>query len=307
MNKPELSPLALSVSIIIPAYYEAQAIGPIIGRIQAVMQHCGNPYEIIVVNDGSRDETAQRAEQAGARVISHPYNIGNGAAVKTGIRHAAGDYIVLMDADGQHPPEDIPRLLDSLGTYDMVVGARGKNSETSWHRDLANFIYNTLATYVSGRKIEDLTSGFRAIRTEVAKSFVYLLPNTFSYPTTITLAVIRSGYSLNYVPFTAPERIGKSKIKLFRDGSRFFLIILRVATLFSPMKIFLPVSFLMFLTGFGYGLFKVLFLGSRYGPTSAMLMTMAIITFMMGLISEQVAQLRYERASAYQVGTEPEL
>lgn len=285
------------VSIVIPAYHEAEAIGPIIGRIRVVMKNSGQAYEIVVVDDGSRDNTAECAKVAGARVISHPYNIGNGAAVKTGIRHAVGDFIILMDADGQHPPEDIPRFLESLGPYDMVVGARTSKSESSWHRNVANKIYNLLASYVSGRKIEDLTSGFRAIKTEVARSFIYLLPNTFSYPTTITLAVIRSGYSLKYIPFTAPERVGKSKIKLFRDGSRFLLIILRISTLFSPMKIFLPVSIMMFLTGFGYGLFKVLFLGSRYGPTSAMLMTVAIVMFMMGLISEQIAQLRFERST----------
>jgi glycosyltransferase involved in cell wall biosynthesis len=306
MNKAVQSVPASLVSIIIPAYKEAQAIGPIVGRIRAVMQEARFPYEIIVVNDGSEDETAQAAKDAGAKVVSHPYNIGNGAAVKTGIRHAAGDSIVLLDADGQHPPEDIPRLLDLLGTYDMVVGARTSKSQTSWHRDVANYIYNTLATYVSGRKIEDLTSGFRAIKTEVARNFINLLPNTFSYPTTITLAVIRSGYSLKYIPFVAPERIGKSKIKLLRDGSRFLLIILRVSTLFSPMKIFLPLSLLMFLTGFGYGLFKVVFLGSRYGPTSAMLMTVAILMFMMGLVSEQVAQLRFERAQSSLIYSESE-
>lgn len=294
------------VSILIPAYFEGEAIGSIVSRIREVMQSSGQAYEVIVINDGSKDDTAECAEKAGAKVISHPYNIGNGAAVKTGIRHAVGDSIVLMDADGQHPPEDIPRLLEFLGQYDMVVGARTAQSETSWHRDVANKVYNLLASYVSGYKIEDLTSGFRAIKTEVARSFIYLLPNTFSYPTTITLAVIRSGYSLKYVPFTAPERVGKSKIKLFRDGSRFLLIILRISTLFSPMKIFLPVSVMMFLTGFGYGLFKVLFLDSRYGPTSAMLMTVAVVMFMMGLISEQIAQLRFERSTPTTTNFEPE-
>jgi hypothetical protein len=161
---------------------------------------------------------------------------------------------------------------------------------------MANRIYNWLATYICGRKIEDLTSGFRAIKADIARGFVYLLPNTFSYPTTLTLAIVRSGYSLAYVPIKTARRVGRSKIKLLQDGSRFLLIILRIATFFSPMKVFLPASVLMFLVGFGYGLFKVIFLNSRYGPTSAMVMTVAVLVFLMGLVSEQVAQLRFGRS-----------
>jgi Glycosyltransferases involved in cell wall biogenesis len=259
------------------------------------MDALNHSYEIVVVDDGSDDETAGRAKKAGARVISHPYNMGNGAAVKTGIRNAYGKTLVMLDGDGQHLPEDIPRLLEKLGTYDMVVGARTKDSEASFHRSLGNKIYNWLATYICKRKIEDLTSGFRAIKTEIARCFVYLLPNTFSYPTTITMAVVRSGYSLVYVPIKTNRRVGKSKIKLIKDGSRFFLIIIKVATLFSPMRVFLPVSVTMFLAGLCYGLFKVFLLGERYGPTSAMLMTVAVVVFMVGLVSEQVAQLRFDR------------
>jgi hypothetical protein len=202
----------------------------------------------------------------------------------------------MMDGDGKNPPEDIPRLLEKIGPYDLVVGARKAVSESSFHRDVANQVYNLLASYVCGRKIEDLTSGFRAIRADIATGFVYLLPNTFSYPTTITLATVGSGYSLAYVSVDCPKRVGKSKIKLFRDGSRFLLIILRIATMFSPLKIFVPASIVIFLTGFLYGLFKVLVLESRYGPTSAMLMTMSLIVFLVGLVSEQVAQLRFDRS-----------
>src|SRR5690606_14217481 len=219
----------------------------------------------------------------------------NGAAAKTGIRNAAGDVIVLLDGDGQHAPEDIPRLLDKDGRYDLVVGACTRDSESQIHRDLANQSYNRPATSVCCRKIEDLTSGFRAVRAELARSFVYLLPHTFSYPTTITPATVRAGYSLAYVPIRAAQRVGKSKIKLFRDGSRFFLIILKIATFFSPLKVFIPASIFMFLTGIGYGLFKVVALGQRYGPTSAMLMTVAVLVFLVGLVSEQVAQLRFDR------------
>jgi glycosyltransferase involved in cell wall biosynthesis len=284
------------ISVIIPAYYEEAVIATIIGRIQAVLAATKRSFEIIVVDDGSQDNTASRAQEAGARVIAHPYNIGNGAAVKTGIRNARGDIMVMLDADGQHLPEDIPRLLELVGPYDMVVGARTGESDSDWHRDIANIIYNGFASYVCGRKIEDLTSGFRAVKADIARSFVSLLPNPFSYPTTITLAVVRAGYSLAYVPIKAPRRVGKSKIKLFRDGSRFFMIIIKVATLFSPFKVFIPVSIAMFLLGVGYAFFKVLVLGQRYGPTSAMLMTLSVVIFMVGLVSEQVAQLRYDRS-----------
>ena len=284
----------ISVSVVMPAYAEAHAIGGIVQRVRKVMEQLGVSHEIIVVDDGSPDQTAREALAAGARVCTHPYNMGNGAAVKTGIRHAKGENIVLMDADGQHPPEDIPRLLEKLGPYDLVVGARSSGTKASLHRNLANAVYNRLATYVSDRKIQDLTSGFRAIKAPIAREFVNLLPNTFSYPTTLTLAVIRTGYSLVYVPFAAPARKGKSKIKIFRDGSRFLLIILKIATLFAPLKIFLPASLIMFFTGLGYGLFKIFVLHTRYGPTSAMLMTIAVVVFLMGLISEQVTQLRFD-------------
>jgi glycosyltransferase involved in cell wall biosynthesis len=285
-----------SVSVIIPAYNEGAVIGQIVSQVHDILQAQGMAYEVIVVDDGSDDETAAIAEGAGALVAKHPYNIGNGAAVKTGIRNACGDIVVMLDGDGQHSPRDIPRLLERIGPYDMVVGARTSQSETSLHRDMANRIYNWLASYICGRKIEDLTSGFRAIKADIARSFVYLLPNTFSYPSTITLAMVRSGYSLTYVPIETSRRAGRSKIRLLQDGSRFLLIILKIATFFSPLKVFLPVSVLMFLLGFGYGLFKVIALNSRYGPTSAVVMTMAILVFLIGLVSEQVAQLRFSRS-----------
>jgi glycosyltransferase involved in cell wall biosynthesis len=284
------------ISVIIPAYREEKAIGGVIENVRRVMEATGKTHEIVVVDDGSDDETAAAARNAGARVISHPYNIGNGAAVKTGIRQTKGAVLIMMDGDGQHNPEDIPRLLEKMDRFDMVVGARTADSDAHLHRNLANGFYNLFTSYICKRKIEDLTSGFRAVRAEIARSFVSLLPNTFSYPTTITMAVVRAGYSLAYVPIKANRRVGKSKIRLLADGSRFFLIIVKIATLFSPMRVFLPVSALMFLTGVGYGLFKILFMGGRYGPTSAMLMTMAVVVFMVGLVSEQVAQLRYDRS-----------
>ncbi len=287
------------VSIILPAYNEAASITKIIVKIRQVVEQAGYPFEILVIDDGSDDGTAEQAQGIGATVIRHPYNIGNGAAIKTGIRNARGEILVMLDSDGQHPPEDIPRLIERIDPYDMVVGARTNASDTDAHRDIANTIYNWLASYVSGRKIEDLTSGFRAIKTNVARGFVYLLPNRFSYPTTITLATVRSGRSLAYVPIQGRRRKGKSKIRLLRDGIQFLLIILRIATFYAPLKVFIPVSLIMFLTGFIYGLFKVIVLHLPYGPTSAMLMTVSIVIFMVGLVSEQVAQLRFDRSEYF--------
>lgn len=291
--------IKLDLSIILPMYNEVAVIEQVLLSIISVLEQqlSHYSYEIVVVDDGSSDGSPEQVTKMDNRSIhlyQHPYNIGNGAAVKTGIRNANGEVVVLLDADGQHKPEDIPRLLEHIDRYDMVVGARVKESETAVHRDIANTIYNTFASYVCDRKIEDLTSGFRAIRTNIAKSLVHLLPNTFSYPTTITLAIVRSGYSLKYIPITTKKRVGKSKIKLLRDGSRFLMILFKITTLFSPLKIFFPASMLMFLLGAGYGGFKVFFLEARYGPTSAMLMTMSLIIFLMGLISEQITYLRYK-------------
>ena len=283
-------------SIIIPVFNEADSIQSVIEGIQKTFNDINANYEVIVVDDGSDDETIEVAKKTTAKIISHPYNIGNGAAIKTGIRNATGEILVMLDGDGQHAPEDIPKLLEKIGPYDMVVGSRSRDSKTSIHRDIANSLYNQLATYVCGRKIEDLTSGFRAVKANMAREFIPLLPNTFSYPTTITLAVVRSGYRLAYTPITTEKGSGKSKIKLLKDGTRFLLIIFKITTLYSPMKVFLPVSVLTFLTGFGYGLFKIIFLNSRYGPTSAMLMIVSVLIFLIGLVSEQIAQLRFDRS-----------
>ncbi len=286
------------ISIIIPAMNEAEGIAPVIEKVRQAVDKLGRPCEIIVVDDGSTDSTAEKAFEAGAVVLCHPYNIGNGAAIKTGIRHARGSVMVMLDADGQHPPEQIPQMVEMLRKYHMVVGARTSESETSAHRNLANRVYNRFAGYVCGRRIEDLTSGFRAVRAGVAKEFVNLLPNTFSYPSTITLATVRSGYSLAYLPIKGAKRHAatKSKIKLFRDGSRFFLILFKITTLFSPMKIFLPVSLVTFLTGIGYGIYKIFMLDGRYGPTSQMLIVFSMLMFLIGLISEQITQLRFDRS-----------
>lgn len=286
----ENSPETEKITILLPAYNEEESIGRTIREIKELHPD----VEILVIDDGSTDTTRQQAIDAGATVMKHPHNIGNGAAVKTGLRYAGGDWIVLMDADGQHKPADISKLLQYRDQYDMVVGARSKGSKTSLHRNFANFIYNRLATYVTKYKVEDLTSGFRLVKNETVRKFVYLLPNTFSYPSTITMAYLRSGRSIKYVPIKTAARKGKSKIKLFQDGIRFFLIITKIATLFSPFRVFLPVSLLFFVTGLLYYIYTF-FSQHRFTNMSALLLSSSVIIFMMGLISEQISQMRYDR------------
>lgn len=280
-----------SVSVIIPACNEAETIGAVVSSIRALHPD----FEIIVIDDGSQDETSSTALAAGAKVYAHPYNIGNGAAVKSGIRVAEGEFLVMMDADGQHNPAEIKKLLAELPEYDMVVGARNHSGQASLGRALGNRIYSWFASYVAKFPIQDLTSGFRAIKADLAKSFLYLLPNTYSYPTTITLGVLRSGRTLTYVPIEVnARRRGSSQIKLIKDGARFFMIIVRICTLYSPMRVFLPVSFSMFLLGLGWYLYTFLSDG-RFTNMSALLFTTAIVIFMMSLVSEQISQMRFER------------
>ena len=261
----------------------------------------GRVYEVIVVDDGSTDGTGEEAEAVNSqlptplvKVIRHPYNIGNGAAVKTGIRNAAGEILVFMDADGQHGGQDIGRLLEENQRFDMVVGARGKGSQAGFHRRLANGFYNRFASYVTGRPISDLTSGFRSLRRDVARRFISLLPNGFSYPTTVTLCLMRAGFSVGYLPIEAGRRHGRSKIRLLADGTKFLLVIMKICMLFSPLRIFLPVSVYLFLMGIGYYAYTFL-LHHRFTNMSMLLFTTAVIVFMMGLIAEQIAQMRFER------------
>jgi glycosyltransferase involved in cell wall biosynthesis len=282
----------INVSVIIPAFNEAETIGDIIRQITAL--HPG--YEIIVINDGSTDDTGKVAVDAGAVVYSHPYNIGNGAAIKSGIRIASGDVLVFMDGDGQHTPGDIKGMIQLFPDYDMVVGRRSKSHHASWGRALANEIYNGFASYVAKFPVEDLTSGFRAIKADIARGFVYLLPNTYSYPTTMTLGVLRGGRSVRYIPINSRKRSkGKSKIKLFRDGVRFFMIITKICALYSPLRIFLPVSCFLFFAGLCYYLYTYVTSG-RFTNMSALLFTTSVIIFMMGLVSEQICQMRFERS-----------
>lgn len=280
----------MKISVVLPAKNESGAIGQTIERIKQL----SFIHEIIVVNDGSIDETPMLAEQAGAKVVSHPYSKGNGAAIKTGARAALGDVIVFMDADGQHDPNDIYRLIEKIEQgYDLVVGARQKGSQASVGRGIANKLYNNLATYMTEHKVEDLTSGFRAVRAEKFREFLYLLPNGFSYPTTSTMAFFRAGYSVTYVPIHAAKRIGKSHINPIKDGIRFFLIIFKIATLFSPLKMFLPIAVILFMMAtswYGYTLYEY----HRFTNMSALFYTGSVMIFLMGLISEQITALMYK-------------
>ena len=282
----------MKTSIIIPAFNEGKTIGILINKLKEYFQ----VFEVIVVNDGSIDYTEKVAKDAGAIVYSHPYNMGNGAAIKTGIRNATGDVLVFMDGDNQHNPEEIDELLKHVPKYDMVVGARIREGQANVMRSIGNRIYNRFASYVAKFKVEDLTSGFRAVKVEVARKFLYMLPNSYSYPTTLTLGVLRSGLSLKYVPISINKRTkGKSGIKLFKDGVRFFMIIIKICTLYSPMRVFLPVSFSLFLLGLIRYVYT--YLTQRlFTNMSALLFIASIIIFMMGLVSEQICQMRYERS-----------
>jgi len=283
-----------SVTVVIPAKNEASSIGLVVEKI-LLFQAVGS---VIVVDDGSTDNTAKLAREAGARVISHPYSKGNGAAIKTGAREAISDVIVFMDADGQHPPEEIPRLLELLDEgYDMVVGARSAKSQASLSRWAANGIYNKLASWMVGHRVKDLTSGFRAVKRQLFVEFLHLLPNGFSYPTTSTMAFFRAGYSVKYLSFTAKQREGKSHIKLHKDGLRFLIIIFKIGTLYAPLKIFLPMAVLQMFIGLAYYLYSYSLFG-RLSLVTIFLLTSGVTVFLIGLVSEQITQLTYKPSSS---------
>jgi glycosyltransferase involved in cell wall biosynthesis len=271
------------VSVVIPAFNEEGGIGDVISGIRAA----GPFAEVLVVDDGSTDATAVRAEAAGARVVRHPYNKGNGAAVKTGIREAKGAVVLLMDADGQHDPTDIPRVILPIGVHDLVIGTRAARDQ-SVVRALGNAVFQSLAGWLTGRPIPDLTSGFRAARRDRLLEILHLLPNGFSYPTTSCLAFLKAGHNVTFVPITARRRVGTSKIRLLRDGVRFLLIIFKVVTLYSPLRVFFPVSLVCLLAGLGYGLWNVQVHG-KIPMGAALLIQLSVVVFLFGLISEQIA------------------
>ena len=278
------------LSVVLPARNEATSLSQLLPQLCQLLPDA----EIIVVNDGSVDDTLAVCAEFPVRVISHPYPKGNGASIKSGARAANGDTLIFMDADGQHQPEDIPALLDKLAEgYDMVVGARKSGSHAGAHRAVANDVFSRLASWMVMHPIEDLTSGFRAVRAGKFRKFLYLLPNGFSYPTTITMSFFRAGYGVAYVPIHTPRRIGKSHIRPLRDGVRFLLIIIKIGTLYSPQRLFLPISASFFLTGLGYYLYTYMYVG-RFTNMSALLFISAIFTFLIGIVSEQISALHYK-------------
>lgn len=284
------------LSVVMPARNEAQNLALLLPELQQVL--AGLPMEfqeIVLVDDGSTDDTAELAADHGAKVVSHAESLGNGAAVKRGIREAKGDWILLLDGDGQHPPGELPAMIQLAERHDMVVASRGGKGG-SLHRNFANQVYSRLASYVSGRKIPDLTSGFRLLRADVAKDLVWLLPNTFSYPTTITMSMLRGGWSVGFHPFQVRQRLGKSHVRLIADGSRFFLIILRIATMFSPLRVFMPVSLLTAALGVAWYAYTW-FTQGRFTNMAVMLLCQATLLFALGLIAEQVAALRFQNLS----------
>jgi glycosyltransferase involved in cell wall biosynthesis len=277
------------VSVVIPAYNEGAAIADVVTALNGAAAW----HEIIVVDDGSHDSTAAVARAAGAMVVRHPYNKGNGAAVKSGIRSATGEYVLIIDGDGQHKPCDALGLVARLGEYDLVIGARSRATQATHARRFGNGALNGLASYLTGREISDLTSGFRAARREHLREFIHLLPNGFSTPTTTTLAFIKAGYNVAFEPTEAQPRIGTSKIKFARDGAKFLMIILKIVTIFSPLRVFIPLALATFVLGVAYGIWNVA-LYSRIPNGSVLLILFAVLVFLVGLVSEQISALRFE-------------
>jgi len=286
-GNPPLSHL----SIILPAKNEAPALADLLPRLRAAHPEA----EIIVVDDGSTDDTRRICAEAGVACLSSPYSMGNGAAIKRGARAACGEVLVFMDGDGQHDPADVARLLARLDEgYDMVVGARGWGSQAGVGRGLANTLYNWLATRMTGHEVADLTSGFRAVRADKFREFLHLLPNGFSYPTTSTMAFFRSAYPVAYLPIKAAQRVGKSHIRPLKDGIRFLLIIFKIATLYSPLKLFVPVAAAFFLLGCANYAWTFVHDG-RLTNGSTLMWSAAVIVFLIGLVSEQITALTYRR------------
>lgn len=283
------SSTAAATSVVIPAFNEAAAIACVLRDLR----HVAAWHELLVVDDGSSDDTGANAMSAGARVIRHPYNLGNGAAVKTGIRQATGTFVLILDGDGQHRAADAARLVARLDTYDLVVGARSPGTQATAARRLGNSMLNWIASYLTEQRIPDLTSGFRAARRDRFAEFLHLLPNGFSTPTTTTLAFMKAGFSVHFEPIEAARRRGDSKIRLAPDGLRFFLILLKVITIFSPLRIFLPISAAALFVGAAYAVWTI-FTQSHVTNSSVLLILLSVVIFLVGLVSEQISSLRFE-------------
>ena len=279
----------MDLSIIIPAKNEASSLATLLPRIKKLYPDA----ELIVVDDGSNDDTGDIARDNGAVCVRHHFSLGNGAAVKSGARAANGTTLIFLDGDGQHNPDDIERLLARKKEgFDMIIGARDNKSQASLYRLIANKIYNRFASIMTGRNIMDLTSGFRTVDAKKFRQFLYLLPNGFSYPTTITMAFMRNGYMVDYVPIRALKREGESKISIWKDGIRFLLIIMKIGSLFSPMRLFLPISFFLFVTGISYYVYTYIKF-ERFTNMTALLLTSSLLVFLIGIVSEQISSLHY--------------
>ena len=278
-----------SVTIVLPAFNEGESIGGLVTELRASAPW----HEVLVIDDGSSDGTGNAAQDAGARVVRHPYNKGNGAAIKTAIRSSHSEWIAIVDADGQHRPDDAKRLVSWLGDFDLVIGARDPKTQATAGRRIGNAILNRLATYLTERPIPDLTSGLRAARRDYLLEFIHLLPNGFSTPTTTTLAFIKAGYNVAFEPIGARPRVGTSKIHLASDGAKFLLILLKVITIFSPLRIFAPISALTFLVGAAYGAWNFIY-HARIPNGAVLLLMFSVMIILVGLISEQISTLRFE-------------
>jgi glycosyltransferase involved in cell wall biosynthesis len=278
-----------STSIVIPAYNEATVIGDLVSSLR----ESASWREIIVVDDGSSDGTAAHAQRAGAVVVRHPYNKGNGASIKSGIRAAAGDFVLIMDGDGQHQASEALKIVARLGDYDLVIGTRTADAQATMGRRVGNKLLNWLATYLTGQRVRDLTSGLRCARRECLREFLHLLPNGFSTPTTTTLAFIKAGYNVSFEPVDVQQRSGQSKIKFARDGFRFFLILLKVVTIFSPLRVFVPLSLTAFALGAGYAVWTAV-TQSHITNSSVLLIVLSVVILLVGLVSEQISALRLE-------------
>ncbi len=281
------------ISLVIPAKNEAEGLAGFLTELKTKYPQ----FEIIVVNDASTDNTKEVAEQAQVQVITHPYSIGNGGSIKTGARNATREYILFMDGDGQHRVEDIEKLITKFQQgFDMVVGFREKSSQANFSRWVGNRFYNYIASIIVRQKILDLTSGFRIVKRDLFMEFLHLLPNGFSYPSTITMAFFRSGYAVGYEKIIVNPRKGKSHLRLFSDGLKFMLIIYKMTTLYSPFKVFLPFAALHFLAGVLNYAYTFSTQG-RFTNMSAVFLSASVIIFLIGLVSEQITALMYQRSN----------
>ena len=278
-----------TVTIVVPAFNERDSIASVVTAMRAAAPW----HEVLVVDDGSTDGTGEAAQAAGARVLRHPYNKGNGASVKTAIRSASTEWIAIIDGDGQHPTDDTKRLVDRCGDFDLVIGARDPHTHATPGRRFGNAVLNWLASYLTERPIPDLTSGFRVARREYLLEFIHMLPNGFSTPTTTTLAFMKAGYNVTFEPIGARRRVGKSKIRFASDGAKFLLILLKIITIFSPLRIFAPISALAFMVGATYGAWNFVY-HARIPNGAVLALMFSIMVLLVGLVSEQISTLRFE-------------